>query len=282
VPRAIYYAADPGYFSAMGVSLLRGRLFDRGDRLDAAPVALVSETLAQRLWPGADPIGHRLKLGSPDSEGEWRVVVGVVGDVRETFAREPDPDVYVPHAQTLRRMMYLMIKAQPAGGPSADRIQRAIASVDPDLPISEVMPMAVVVKRAGSHYRFLSILLSAFALFAVVLSATGLYSTLAYAVSRRAREIAIRVVLGAQARSVLGMIIARGAKLVGLGLAIGFAASLLIGWALSTQTFGVGLSDPLTHLAVGLLLTATALAAMVAPGRRAAKLDPSQVLRDEG
>lgn len=281
MPLAVYHAADPGYFEAMEISLLRGRLFDQSDHLAAPPVVVISESLGERLWPGSDPIGERVKLGPPDSESEWRTVVGVVADVRERLPGEPWPDIYIPHAQNLQRTMFLMVKTEPGVVASAQALQDAIAGVDSDIPVSNVTPMADVVARASSRTRFLSVLLGGLAAFAVLLTATGIYSTLAYAVGRRAREIAIRSALGARGRSVLALIVGQGIRLVAVGLGLGIAAGLLAARILASQVFGVRAADPFTYAAVAIFFSITTLAAMLLPGRQALRLDPARVLREE-
>jgi ABC-type antimicrobial peptide transport system permease subunit len=173
-----------------------------------------------------------------------------------------------------------MVKA-PESRPSTEELQAAIAGVDRDIPLHDVIAMQAVVSRAGAGYRFLTMLLVGFAAFAVLLCATGLYSTLAYAVSRRAREIAIRVALGAEGKAVLGLILIQGGRLVALGLAAGLLASVLTAWALASQMFGVASADPITYAGVLVVFGITAFAAMLLPGRQALRLDPAHVLRNE-
>jgi putative ABC transport system permease protein len=277
--RAVVWVADAGYLSTIGARLSSGRDFTAADDAAAPPVIIISESLAQVLWPGENPLGRRIKLGEADSEDDWRTVVGVSRDIRKTLTAEHHPDLFVPYAQSPARSMFFMLRATAGGVPAG--IQPALARVDPDLPAQDVEEMAAVVALQGADRRLVSRVLAGFSAFTVLLSALGLYAALAYTVSQRRREIAVRMALGAERGTVTRMVVAQGGRLVLAGIAADIVLGALGTRALGTQVVGVTPGDPATWIGTVAVLGGAALLALVQPAVRAAKLDPARVLRED-
>ena len=279
-PSADFYAVTPGYRRAMEIPLVAGRDFDARDAREATAVVLVNESLARRFWPGRDPLGHRLKLGGTD--GPWREVVGVVGDVRHHgLAERPRLQAYVPHAQVTTTMMAVAVRAPGRPALAAAALRGAVAAQDPDVPVAGLVSGDEMVEAAVAERRFVSRLLAGFAVGAGALVAIGLVGALAQLVTRRTREIGVRIVLGAGRPQVLGLLLRQGLAPAALGLAAGLALAPLAGRALLPVLYDVRPADPATLAVVALALAATALAACVLPARRAARIDPAVVLRGE-
>jgi putative ABC transport system permease protein len=271
----VHFTVTPGYFALMEIPILAGRALAERDDAAAPPVAVVSEGLARALWPDEDPLGRRLRIG----EGDWRTVVGVARDTRKAVSAERLPDVYVPYAQSPRAFVSVVARTDGDPGALAPTLRRAVARVDDALALADVEPMADVVARDGSRHRALAALLAVFALFALGLAVLGLYSSLSYVVAQRARELAIRVALGADTGAIARLVLGEGAATVAAGLAAGTALSLALTRALSAQLYGVTATDPATFVGVAAVLGAVALAAVAAPARRAARVDPAAALR---
>jgi putative ABC transport system permease protein len=271
----------PGYLRTMRIPLVRGRDFTEADRQGAPAVALVSEAMAKRLWPGEDPIGQRLSTAFfPDTTRE---VVGIVRDVREhELAAAGIASMYFPLAQVPWASAAIVVRTRLAAPEAlASSLVGAVHAIDPDQPIDSVMPMETVVTRSMSDRQFTMYLLSAFAAFALVLAAVGLYSVLAYGVRRRVREIGIRMALGAGARGVVRIIVADAFRPTLIGIGVGLAAAIAIRRVIASLLFGVNPGDPATFAAVAALLMAVALAASAVPAYWATKIDPNLALRDE-
>jgi len=291
--RKPYLEADqrtvtPGFFDAMHIPLLRGRVLTGADTADAAPAIVVDEEFAKRLWPDREPIGQRISIGAVPNTNppvlRWCTVVGVVGHVKnnalDQLGRE---QIYVPLAQTPfpLRNMYLTVRA--TGDPVAmtSAIQRTVQTLDPSLPVYEVKTMDAWLDTTVSPRRFNVMLLLAFGALALTLAAIGTYGVIAYSVSQRTQEIGIRVALGASRQDVLRMVIGGGLRLAVAGVLVGVALSLAAGRFISTLLFGVHATDPLTFSAVAVTLLATALFAAWIPARRATRVDPMVALRYE-
>jgi putative ABC transport system permease protein len=281
-PRAMSYTVSPGYFAVMEIPIVAGRGFVERDDARGLPVAIVSQELARRLWPGGSPIGKRLRIGDgePD-ESEWRTVVGVARETREPASGQQHPDVYVLYAQQPRP--YLSVLARTAGDPRAlgPELQRAVGRVDDVLALAEVEPLADIVGRTGTRPRVLAVLLTSFALFSLGLAALALYSSLSYLVAQRTRELAVRVAVGADARAIRRLVLGEGAPTIGAGVVAGLALSLALGRLLASQLYGVTATDLPTFAAITGLVALAALAAVAGPARRATRVDPAVVLRGE-
>ena len=276
-----------GYLAAMGERVVRGRGIEAADRSDSMLVALVNEEMARQYWNGRDPIGGRLKIGG-DPKRPWVTVVGVVADVRHNGITDVVKEkFYVPHAQWNTavgfpiRGMTLVIRA--GGDPYAlvGPTRQAVRALDPSLPVANVRLMDEVVGAALSTPRFTGILLGSFAVLALILSAIGIYGVLSYLVSRRTREIGIRVAIGAGRLEVLRLILRNGLSLALTGVAIGIAFALWASRLMSGLLHDVRPGDPATFTAVGLILTGVALVASLVPAWRATRVDPVVALKTE-
>ena len=269
-------SATPTYFTTLGSPIRRGRDFTDRDHGDAPPVAIINDAGARRWFGAEDPIGRRVTAGSASRE-----IVGIVGDLLQGHPGEPTkPQLFVPYAQRPTRQIRIVVRA--AGDPLtlAGAIRGEIRALDANLAIAEFTPLNQLVTRSLAQPRFYTALLTLFAAVALALAATGIFGVMSYAVAQRSREIGIRMALGAAAKDVLRLIVGQSLALSALGLVVGFAGALALGRVLREQLFGVGLVDPTTMAAVGLLLLATAVAASVLPARRALGLDPASALRD--
>jgi len=271
---------SPGYFEAMGIPLLRGRLIDATD-VDGAPlVAVISQRLADEFFPGEDPVGRSIVL--PWNPPLYLEVVGVVGDVpMGSLRRETQPTMYWPLAQNGRLSVTLV--ARTAGDPAtlAPTLQAAIHEVDANVPVSRLQPMGAILSASLAQDRFRTLLLGAFAGVALLLAALGLYGVLAQLVGRRTHELGVRIALGADRSNILGWVLGHGMKLTALGLLVG-----LVGGALAARTargmlFGVEPLDPITFGGTAILLTLVALASALLPAWRATRVDPVESLRSE-
>lgn len=270
------------YFEAMGIPLVRGRLFDDQDLEDKTPVILVDEYMAAQLWPGEDPLGKRIRFGDLKSTLPWRTVVGVVGRVKQ-YALDSDGRIalYLPQTQQASRALYVVVRGTvpPASLTSAVRAQ--VRTLDPDLPLHQIRPMTEWVDRSLARSRFSMVLLSLFAGLALVLATVGIYGLMAYLVGQGTKEIGIRMALGATTRSVLGLVLKQGLTLAVTGAALGLAAAFTLARFMETLLYGVGGRDPVTFAVVAALLTGIAFVASYLPARRAARIDPMTSLRTE-
>jgi putative ABC transport system permease protein len=276
-----------GYLDAMGERLVRGRGIERTDGTDTMLVGLVNEEMARRYWAGRDPIGGRFRIGM-DPRRPWVTVVGIVADVRHNGITEPIKEkFYVPHSQWHRstgfpvRGITLVIKT--AGDPSsvAGAARQAVRALDPNLPVADVREMEQVVGAAMSTPRFTGVLLGTFAALALALSAIGIYGVLSYLVSRRTREIGIRVAIGAGRWEVLRLILGSGVVLAIVGVGIGTGVALWASRLMSGLLHDVRPFDPLTFAAVAAILTAVAALASLVPAWRATRVDPVVALKNE-
>jgi putative ABC transport system permease protein len=276
------YSVSPGYFQTMRIPLRRGRLFDERDREDAPRVALISESLASRRFQGRDPIGQRVRIGPID--GPLYTVIGVVGDVKQkSLALNESDAVYTPEAQWrfADAAMSLVVRTHGNAAALVPAIRQAIWSVDRNQPIVRVTMMEGLVAGTVAGRRFALILLQAFAVTALLLTAAGLYGVLAGSVAERTREIGVRSALGASRRSILGLVLREGMVLTGFGIALGLAGALAASQALVTLLFGISPLDPLTYAGVIALMLAVSVVACVTPAWRAVRLDPAITLRAE-
>jgi putative ABC transport system permease protein len=276
--------ATPGYFGAVGIPLRRGRVFTDADHTAAPQAVLLNETAAQRYFPGEDPIGRRILLGWTPTEGRHAggEVVGIVGDVRQLGPGEDFlPEVYLPHAQVPQVGMSVVLRAAADPLALAGAIRAEVRAVDPNLPISSLRTLDQVVSRAVAQPRFYMLLLSIFAVVALVLAAIGIFGVMAYMVAQRTREIGIRIALGAEPSAVRHMVVGRALRLTIGGVVIGGLGALALTRVLESLLYGVSTTDPLTFVAVGILLSGVALLASYLPARRATHVDPMIALRAE-
>jgi predicted permease len=282
IPLADFRQASPGYFEAMGIPKVRGRLFALADTADAPQVAVIDETLARTYWPGEDPIGKRLRFGLQDDPHPrpWVTVVGIVGNVRNSALHvEPRPQVYVPSAQTSYGGLNFVLRAERDPRSLIQEARAAVFAVDRDQPVAEVHTMEQVVSQSMAGRRFNMVLLGAFAGLALLLAAVGIYGITAYSVAQRTREMGLRMALGAQRGSVLGLVLREAGALALIGLGAGLALAFAATRVMASLLYGVGATDPATFASVAAALALVSLAAAWVPGRRATQVDPIVAMR---
>jgi putative ABC transport system permease protein len=283
---ARYIMATPRTFDALGIALKRGRRFAEGDGPGQPLVAVVNETAARLYWAGDDPIGRTIRYFPRETSPSIRIV-GVVDDVRSLGANAaPPPAVYVPYEQAPRsgydgRSMTFVVRAERDPASVAPAARDAVQSVDAGLPIANVRPMQEIVRAAMGQPRFTTTVMSFFAVVACFLAALGLYGILAYSVEQRAREIGVRIALGAGTGEILRLIIGGGMRLAGIGILVGVPAALVATRLLRGLLSGVTSTDPVTYGAVIVIFVGAALLASYLPARRATRIDPMVALRAE-
>ena len=281
---AFRYGVAPGYFETMGIPLRRGRLFNEGDvaGLTVRPV-LINESMAKRKFAGQDPIGKRVRFGGP-ADRPWDVIVGVVGDVKQTSLAVSEPDaVYVTTAQWLWAdgTQWLVVRTRGDAGALAPAIRQAIWSVDKDQPVVRVATMDALLDASAAQRRFALILFEVFALVALLLAAAGIYGVLTGSVAERTREIGVRLALGATRESILALIVRQGMLLTGLGVVIGLVGAAAASQGIAMMLFGVSRLDAVTYVGVVLLLAGVSVIACGVPALRAMQVDPIVALRYE-
>jgi putative ABC transport system permease protein len=270
------------FFRTLGTPLLRGRFFSIGDRPEAPRVAIINDAMARRSWPGHDPVGRRFTLGPRDADGPWYTVVGVVGDMRrQGLEREALPQMFVSLAQNHPPGNVALFIRTSSDDPlaMAGALRAAVRRVEKNAPIYGV---ALLEQQLGTYLtqrRFQTSLLTGFSVVALLMAAVGIYGLIQYSIATRTREIGLRMAIGAQAGDIFRMIIGEGLTLSVTGVALGLVGAWWLGRASSSLLFGVTATDPLTFMAVSLLLTAVATAACYFPARRAMKVDPIVALR---
>jgi putative ABC transport system permease protein len=267
-------SVTPDYFKAIGAPLKSGRMFSTLDQPKSAPVALINEAGVRRWFAGQDPVGRRVLSGGPHE------IVGVVGDVLQRTPGQPAiPQLFLPYSQRTGRTVRFVIRA--AGDPLmlAPSVNEQIRALDPNLPLAQAVPLQEMVDRSVARPRFYMSLLALFAAVALILSATGIFGVMSYAVSQQAKEIGIRMALGARAGDVLRSVVGRALALAGAGVLVGVVAALMLGGILSSQLFGVTRFDPATLAVVIVVLLASAAAASLLPAMRAARIDPVNAFR---
>ena len=278
---ADFGVATKGYFESVGIPLVRGRMFDERDTINTNHIALISESLARERWPGQDPIGHTIQFGNMDGDIHLLTIVGIVGDVH-AYGLEvpPHPTVYVNLLQRPRPAITVTMLTDAPTALVTSAARGVLQDLNPEIPPKFRMFSQIYSASLGSR-RFNLILISFFGIVALLLATAGVFGVMAYSVSRRTREIGVRVALGAKPRDVLTMILGQGMRTISIGLAGGIACSLVLVRVIGSMLFGVTAADPLTFGAVILLLISAALAACYIPARRAANVDPMVALRYE-
>jgi predicted permease len=284
-PHAASKTADPGYFEAAGIPVLKGRAFNSTDRAGSARVVVLNKSFADRLFPGQDPIGRRVAwtgevLKFIPVSGDWRTVVGVVGDTRDDgLDAAPTPTVFQPFAQETPFFGALVLRARLAPEALAPMVTRAIRELDPQQLVENVQSLDEVRDAGVAPRRLNALFITVFGTLAMVIAVVGIAGVLAFSVSARIPEIGVRMSLGADAASVRRMILAEGGVLLAVGLAVGATGALLATRLLRGLLFGVAPYDPTTLLAVTLVLTAVGVAGCWVPAARAASVDPGVALR---
>ena len=273
-----------GYFEALEIPLLEGRTFDGRDHVDSPPVVIVDEAMLPLYWPDRSPLGDRFKFGAGD-DFEWAEVVGVVGAVRYALSEDPRPRAYAPHGQInfggFRRRS-LVVRTDPGLTQSVmAAIPPVIAASSPDQAITSIQTLQAVSGRSTARVRFETFVMAGFGLTGLILALTGIYGLVSYTVSRRFSELGVRVALGAERASILGLVVRQGLVPVGAGVGIGTVGGVLLTRALTDLLFGLDPLDPGVWVAtIGLVIICGVTAALV-PGLRAVRLDPVAVLRPD-
>lgn len=269
------------YFRALGIPVLRGRPFTDADRAGAPAVAVIDAAAAKTFWPTEDPIGQRVRYVWLH---DWITIVGVVGSVkRDSLSSEAQPSIYMPMAQAFAEEMHVVVRTTGAmrAGEFATQLRGAVAAVDPTVPITNVQALDGLVADSTSRTRFSVVLLVLFAAVALLLGAAGIYGVMTASVSRRSREIGVRMALGATARSALRLVIRESAVVAMAGILLGIAGSIATTRLLRGLLFGVGVIDVPVLLSVAALLAIVAVIASLAPARRASRVDPVTAIRTE-
>jgi putative ABC transport system permease protein len=281
IGEADFCVATDGYFQVLGIPLIRGRIFDRRDGANAPHVAVISESLARDRWPKQDPIGHTIEFGNMDGDLRLLTIVGIVGDTHENgLELPPRPTVYVNLFQRPRPAITVTMLSDADAGSVSSAARGILQDLDPEIP-TRFRTLSEVFSASLGSRRFNVILIGFFGLTALLLATAGVFGVMAYSVSRRTREIGVRVALGADSGDVLRMILGQGLRTIFVGVAMGIIGSLALTRTVETLLFGVTATDPLTFGGVTVLLIAVALLACYVPARRATKVDPLVALRYE-
>ena len=281
-PAAQLEPVSPDYFRLMRIPLREGRLLGERDGAASLPVAVVSEAMVRRYWPGQSALGRRIKVGPPDSENPWLTVVGVVKDVYYNwFDKDPQPVLYQSYHQAATGWTTLAIRSYGDPTRIVSAVRGQIAKVDPDQPLAEIRTLERVMSDSVLGLSYVAVMMTVLGVIALLLSAVGVSGLMAYSVTERTHEIGVRLALGAQRAAVLRMLVRRGMLLSAAGLAIGFTASLFLARLMSRLIFGVSATDWSTFGGTLLALAAVALGASYIPARRASRLDPTSALRHE-
>jgi putative ABC transport system permease protein len=277
-----YLIVGTDYFKTLGIRLLQGRDFTEQDAGDAAPVAVINETMARHYWPGEDAVGRGIRSAVAEPDAPWIRIVGVVADVRhQNLFEPPRTEMYRPEAQKGPAEMTFIVRTKSDPLRWAPTIRQKVWGVDRDLPLFDVRVMQQLIDRRTEGSRAMAKVMGGPAVIALLMAAFGLYGVLAFSVTERTNEIGIRVALGARSRDILRMIIRQGLVLISIGMVIGLAGALAVTQLLRSLLSGTSPTDPSTYLAVGVILFTAALLACYLPARRAARVDPVVALRYE-
>ncbi|MGH9718661.1 MAG: ABC transporter permease [Bryobacteraceae bacterium] len=282
-PLANQRTISPNYHRAMRIPLRAGRFIDDRDSATAPLVAVVNETMVRRYFPGGDALGKRIRMGRASRYSQWIQVVGITGDVRQyALDTDPNPEIYFSHQQyNFGRPRWLVVRSSTPPPGLAAAVRSEIRAVEPTEPVDNVQTLNAILGESVALPKIEMVLLGSFSFMAVALACIGIYGVMSYLVAQRTAEIGIRVALGATRGSVLRLVILQGARLVGIGVAAGLAASLGLASLLSKLLFQVKPSDPATAVSVSLLIAAVAMAACAVPAWRATRVDPINALRHE-
>jgi predicted permease len=275
LPAVEYNVVTPDYFRTLGISLVSGRAFAETDDADAPPAVVVNQALAEKYWPGQEPVGHRI-----GTKGKQWQVVGVVRTTKYTsLAEAPRPYLYLPLYQFYEPATVVHVRTSGSPSTMVQTLRNQVRDMDPTLPVSGSRPLVEQLSVALLPARMGALVLAAFGLLALLLAAVGLYGTLAYSVSQRSREIGIRMALGADGRKLLWLVMGQGVKLAAIGVVMGLAIAFAASGLVSSLLYGVSPLDPVTFLAVSAFLVAVAVLASLIPAQRAIRVDPVSALR---
>jgi putative ABC transport system permease protein len=272
-----------GFLGALGAPLLKGRQFTEQDGPNAPNVVIVDEEMVRRYWPKEDPIGKRITFNNlTDSSITWIQVVGVVGHtMHEGLDGGRRVQLYFPLRQAPQRALAVVVRTSGDPLTAVAQVKAALKGIDSDLPMSNVNPMEQLIEGSTGPRRFSMVLLAIFSGLAAVLAAIGLYGVMSFTVTQRSKELGVRLALGAGTEDVLRLVLTQGMRLVLVGVGIGLVAALALSRVLRSMLFNVSATDPLTFVLISLLLVVVTLLATWLPARRATRVDPVVVLRDE-
>jgi putative ABC transport system permease protein len=273
----------PGHFRTLGIPLVVGRDFDARDRAQATAVVIVNETLARRFWPGENPIGKRLReLTDRGAPRPWFEVVGVARDSKyATVGEDPKPFMYRPMAQDYTPAGTVMVKTRGNAADALPLVRAAVADIDPNMALFSVMTLDSATSISLLPVKVAATVAGTLGVLALILGAIGLYGVMSYLVRQRTREIGIRMALGAERGTVVGLVTGHGMRWTGIGLVVGLAASFAVAKLIAGFLYGVGPADPTAFVGIALLLIGTAYVACYIPARRASRIDPLAALREE-
>ncbi len=283
IPIVWFRIVNSDYFRAMQIPLIRGRLFNEQDQT-GPPVALVNETLARRLFPNEDVIGKRFTNGipRPGTPVTWITIVGLVGDLHHMgLEAPPDAEIFWPYQQLAPSVFSVVVRTNADPERFASQLKKTVAAIDKDQPVSQIRGMEDILNRSLAAQRLSVLLLGIFAALALTLAAVGIYGVISFSVTRRTREIGVRMTLGARARDVVAMVVGQALMLALIGVVIGLAAAFVLTRLMGSMLFGVSTTDPAILAGVSVLLVAVAALASYLPARRAAGVDPLEALRYE-
>jgi len=276
----LYASIRPGYFATLGIPFRSGRDFTAEDRDGAPLVVIVSESAARKLWPGKDPIGQQLRV-TRDTMA-LSTVVGVAADIRQRIEdKDPPAQVYQPHLQATHQGVTLLVRHDGPAAAMTTALRRLVQSRDPDMPLYDVRTMEESVRFALWEPRIYMVMMTVFAVLALVIAVVGIYGVMTYSVAQRTQEIGIRMALGAARNDVLRMVVGQALRLTLIGMGIGIAGAYAVTRLMASQVFGVSTSDPPTFVGVTFILAASALIAAWLPAERATRVDPMVALRSE-
>ena len=276
-PRVDYRAVRAGFHQTMRIPLLQGRGFTTGDTADSQPVAIVSRSTAERFFPGADPIGQRIRLGS----GPWATVVGISGDIiHDWFARRNSPTVYVPFDQGSTTYLAVALRARGDLHALVQPLRAVVREIDAAQPVFDAMPMRALLNERTIGLQYIAAIMAVFGAIALVLAVVGVYSLMAFVISQRTHEIGVRIALGAHRRDVYRLTLGQAASMTALGVAIGLGLSFGLTRLMESALLGVVTGDARVPAVVAVVLIAAAIVAGYVPARRASAIDPIIALRD--
>lgn len=283
---ANYRAVTTNYFSTLKIPLIQGRLPEPTDRENAPAVVLVNATMARTFFPNQSPLGQHVQIGGlPNAVNPWMEIVGVVGDVKQALASEATTELYIPYRQAdrIRPVLTLSLVVSTEGNPQAlsESVRKTVHNIDPNQPVARIRTMDENVAESVAQPRFRTVLLAIFAGLALVLSALGIFSVMAYSVAQRAREIGVRVALGATRTRILQLILGYSMRLTVIGLVLGIAATFIFTRYVSSFLFHVPSHDPLTLAAIALVVFLVSTLACYIPAYRATRVNPINTLRQD-
>jgi len=283
LPQAYLTLVSPGYFEAMGITLMGGRVLDQGDRMGAPDVALLNQTAANRYFGNENPVGRRFRIGGPGEDGSWIEVVGVVGDTRNRgLDIRPQPEIFgSTHQVTGGNQFFLIVRTDTDPESVLPAIRQTVATMDPDQPIYSIRTIEEAYSASVADKRIATLALTFFAVFALLLASVGVYSVVAFGVAERTREIGVRMALGAEAVQVRRLVVRQALLPVGIGAMVGLGVAFALHGFLQSLLFEISGTDPVTFALVTVLLLSVASLASYFPARRASRLDPVVALREE-